>query len=460
MIINFSVSNFLSFNDKQSLSMEAGKARKHTHRLYKNRSLRVLKFMSLFGGNATGKSNLIKGINFMRQMVIDGLPRGFSDFYFREDPSNEDKKSEFLIEVLLNNKRYEYGFSILLSKGAVKNEHLYRIQGNGVKKCIYVRNIEENYFEVGELIKNKKNRDRFKIYGDDSLLNTECLFLNMMNQGKAALYTDNEEIQILKELFDWFKRDLNINEAGHFLSTRPFYTEFNIDEVREILKALGLGITDFCYVDVPSERIQNIIPKRILEDMLGSLEKRSVEEDDSQPGIALKSNKEFYIFLLDEDKQLNVQTIAFQHEKKGIFFELDEESDGTTRLIDLVEVLLSSSKDQVFIIDEIDRGLHPVMITNLIKAFLALAESRETQLIVTTHESRLLDNDLLRSDEVNFVVKDTEGASSIKKLEDFNLRSDKNVFTAFVDGTLDKINPNIDYDTLLKVVNGKYKEEN
>ena len=457
MIINFSVSNFLSFNDKQSLSMEAGKARRHASRLYKNRSLRVLKFMSLFGGNAVGKSNLIEGINFMKSMVINGLPRGFSNSYFREDPTNKEKVSEFCIVLLLNNRRYEYGFSIILSKGSIRREYLYRLQVNGTKKCIYERNIEDNYFEVGDQIKVKKNRNRLKMYGEDSLLNGESLFINIMNHGKDALYTEKTELNVIKDVYEWFRDGITINEPGKLLSERPFYTDSNIAEVGEILKALGLGITDFRYIDVPLERIQNMLPKSMLEDILSELEKRNVESE-SERGIVLRSNKEFYTFRMNEDGKVRIQTLAFQHEKPGIYYNLNEESDGTARIFDLVEILLPTPEDKVFVIDEVDRGLHPVITAKLIEAFLAMAELRSTQLIVTTNESRLLDNDLLRSDEVNFVVKDGDGASSIKKLEDFNLRSDKNVFTAFIDGTLDKINPSIDYDTLLNVVNGKYKE--
>ncbi len=458
MIVKFSVSNFLSFNSEQTLSMEAGKARRHASRLYKNRSLRVLKFMSLFGGNAVGKSNLIEGINFMKSMVINGLPRGFSNSYFREDPTNKEKLSEFCIALLLNNRRYEYGFSIILSKGSIRREYLYRLQVNGTKKCIYERNIEDNYFEVGDQIKVKKNRNRLKMYGEDSLLNGESLFINIMNHGKDALYTEKTELNVIKDVYEWFRDGITINEPGKLLSERPFYTDSNIAEVGEILKPLGLGITDFRYIDVPLERIQNMLPKSMLEDILSELEKRNVESE-SEPGVVLRSNKEFYTFQIDKENQLKIQTIAFQHEKGGIYFSLNEESDGTARIFDLVEILLSSSEDKVFIIDEIDRGLHPIMTSKLIGAFLAVAEVRKTQLIVTTHESKLLDDDLLRSDEVNFIIKDNNGESSIRKLEDFDLRSDKNVQTALFDGALDEVIPDIDYERLIEVVNIQREEK-
>lgn len=454
MIVSFSVSNFLSFNEQQTMSMEAGKARKHVSRIYKNRSLRVLKFMSLFGGNAVGKSNLIKGINFMRHMVISGLPRGFSNSYYRGNSANKEKVSEFNMVFLLNNRRYEYGFSIILSKGAIINEYLYRLQLNGTKKCIFKRSVQDHNFEVGEQIKLTKNQNRMKIYGEDSLLNKNSLFLHIINQEKDALYNENSELNILKDIYNWFRRGLSINRTDELLSERPFYTDSNITEIGEILKGLGLGITDFRYIDISMERIQNILPEEILEDVLSDLEKENIESNSGR-GIVLRSNKEFYTFRMNEDGQVRIQTLAFQHEKPGIYYNLNEESDGTARIFDLVEILLPTTEDKVFVIDEVDRGLHPVITTKLIEAFLAMTELRSTQLIVTTHESRLLDRDLLRSDEVNFVVKDGDGVSSIKRLEDFNLRSDKSILTAMFDGSLDEVNPDIDYEKLINVVKNR-----
>ena len=83
MLIRFSVSNFLSFDGNQELSLEAGKARKFSDRLYVNRRLKVVKCEALFGANASGKSNLIDAIRFVKDTVEDGFPRGFSNKYYR-----------------------------------------------------------------------------------------------------------------------------------------------------------------------------------------------------------------------------------------------------------------------------------------------------------------------------------------------------------------------------------------
>lgn len=123
-------------------------------------------------------------------------------------------------------------------------------------------------------------------------------------------------------------------------------------------------------------------------------------------------------------------------ESENIFFRLLEESDGTARLMDLAEILFQASDDRIYVIDEMDRCLHPAMTSKIIRLFLELAERRNTQLIITTHESRLLKEDLLRNDEISFALKTSAGDTTIKSLESCQLRSDKKLYEALFDGTI------------------------
>ena len=94
--------------------------------------------------------------------------------------------------------------------------------------------------------------------------------------------------------------------------------------------------------------------------------------------------------------------------KENILFNLSEESDGTVRILDLLEVLLAG-EGKTYVIDELDRCLHPSLTYKFVDTFLQLAAQKNIQLIVTTHESRLLDFDLLRRDEIWFVNKRKTG---------------------------------------------------
>ena len=103
------------------------------------------------------------------------------------------------------------------------------------------------------------------------------------------------------------------------------------------------------------------------------------------------------------------------------------------RMLDLIEILLSN-EPKTYVIDELDRCLHPSLTYKFVKSFLQLAAKRNVQLIVTTHESRLMDFDLLRRDEIWFVNKRENGTSDIYSLEEYNTRFDQKVDKAYLDG--------------------------
>ena len=103
------------------------------------------------------------------------------------------------------------------------------------------------------------------------------------------------------------------------------------------------------------------------------------------------------------------------------------------RLLDLLEILLCK-ENKTYIVDELDRCLHPSLTYKFVETFLELAEQNGVQLIVTTHESRLMDFDLLRRDEIWFVDKNNAGESSIYSLEEYNTRFDQKIDKAYLDG--------------------------
>ena len=103
-------------------------------------------------------------------------------------------------------------------------------------------------------------------------------------------------------------------------------------------------------------------------------------------------------------------------------------------MLDLIEVLLTLSQESVYIIDEINRRLHPLLTYKFVEEYLVLAKKRKTQLIVTTHESKIMDLDLLRKDEINFVDKDDFGKTSIFTLDTLGERFDKKICKAYLKG--------------------------
>ncbi|HAO9079693.1 TPA: AAA family ATPase, partial [Escherichia coli] len=141
---------------------------------------------------------------------------------------------------------------------------------------------------------------------------------------------------------------------------------------------------------------------------------------------------------LGEDGEITVFQLMTAHKDKNgndVYFELNQESDGTQRLFDiipgLVELML---KDKVYIIDEIDRSLHPKITKTFMKLFSMNTVGKDSQLIVTTHETGLLDFELIRRDEVWFTEKNKGGVSRIYSLEEFQPRFDKDIRKGYLVG--------------------------
>ena len=452
MLVRFSLSNFLSFNQKQTLSMEAGKARKNTERIYRDGNLKLTKCEAIFGANAAGKSNLVDAFEFVQDVIVKGLPRGFTNKYFRHNADNLSKPSLFEIELLVDKKRIVYGFSILLKTGSVQNEYLYEVSSTNLNKSIFQRDLENNVFAVGEYLKNKNDIEKLKMYGDDSISDSEMLFLTIINQGKAKMYEDNPELRIIRSVYRWFRNVLTVSNPRSMLTGYPYFSDSNLNEIANLLNALGTGVSSLKVVKVPVDVIKSKVPEELFDEIRTDLEKEKSKNNEKSPSIMLRSYKEFYTFELDENNDVVIETIEFSHEGENVYFKLKEESDGTARLLDLIEILLKVSDNKVFVIDEIDRCLHPAMTTRVIELFLEMAEERNTQLIITSHESRLLAAELLRNDEICFVIKNRDGETIVNPLEKYQLRADKKVYAAMFDGTLENVLPTYDKEKMRSIL--------
>ena len=253
MLIRFAVSNFLSFDGRQELSLEAGKARKYSERLYIKRKLKLVKCEALFGCNASGKSNLVEALQFVQDTVEDGFPRGFSNNYYRLKEENKLKPSNFEIEFICQNKRFCFGFSAILNSGNIIKEWLYEITTSGIKKDLYFRSVEEESFVVGNYFKKKAAITKLINYGEDSSGDYENLFLTIINKSKGKMFADFPELNILQDIFLWFVFKLNISKPNEILTGYPYFKDSNLKEIAELLSALGTGIQELKIVAVPKE---------------------------------------------------------------------------------------------------------------------------------------------------------------------------------------------------------------
>lgn len=437
MLIRFNVGNFLSFNDVQEFSMIAGKVRSKSNRLYVDENIKLLKFAAIFGANASGKSNLISAMEFAQNVVIHGFPKDTAWKYCKLASENKDKTSYFEFEIELDKRYYSYGFEAILSKQCITAEWLYEVSPLGQDKEIFSRDVSNETFSLAKFFKSKELLAKLNVYADDIKSDGSVLFLKILNQNKDTLYAENEEAKILRMVFKWFREQLDINFPDRPISDYSYFiANQDFEKICSTLSAFGTGITKYSIVETSPEKTSKEIPPKLVDEILRKLnDKKVIEEHDGKtPTIVLRGGKSFYIFEIDKDGNIACKTIQFNHGNNQIFFDLSEESDGTNRLLDLLTVLFEKRSECVYVIDEIDRCLHPQLTYKFISEYLKISVKKEIQLIVTTHESRLLDFDLLRKDEIWFIDKKSSGASSIYSLDEYNERFDKKIDKAYLEG--------------------------
>lgn len=417
MLLNFTVSNFTSFGRPMTFSMEGGRTRGKRDHLAISRYARTLKFAALYGSNAAGKSNFIKAMDFACQVVVNQgkIPGGYTTCYNRSNPENAKRPSTFEFEILLNRKRYTYGFSIVLTSLTFVGEWLY--ETTNVKKTLFLRSFDEKSILLLPLKGEAKKRVQY--YFNDILDDHETLFLHEMNRKKDELYKEQSSIIFLKDIFNWLAHKIVfIYPQGGDFKRYSFTLNADKEKLFQQLEAFGLDITDYTYESTSFDRVFSDVPdvlrKELRSDIERALAERQRDEEKGQD-VFLFTGQDLCSFGIDEDGKVSVKIVKTQHGKWGSYL-LSEESDGTRRILELVEVLLSDSQDTTYIIDEIDRSMHPLLTDAFIAQYLSNLSNRDVQLIITTHESRLLSTNRLRRDEVWFSDK-KDGETSIWRFD-------------------------------------------
>lgn len=435
MLVRFSVGNFLSFKEVQEFSMIKGKTKSKSDRIVDTDKLKLLKFAAIFGANASGKSNLVSSFKYAQTAILRGVPKKGKISPFKLDASYANKPSYFEFEILINNDSYAYGFEILLEKNQIVSEWLIQLSPTGNDKIIFSRDIANGKFQSDLKITSTTLKNKFNVYSDDSKNNTEILFLNEMNRAKNELYKGKNDLTIFKDIFEWFETKLDVNYPNRPISDYSYFRDTaNKDEVCRVINSLGTGITNYEEKKSSLEQLQQQLPKVLYEQLEEDINEWKIARKNELKvsSISIRINDMYYVISMNKDDTLEVATIVFNHGNDAVF-DFSEESDGTRRILDLIEILFSG-EGKVYIIDEIDRSLHPQLTYKFIQEFLTAARKRNIQLVITTHESRLLDFGLLRQDEIWIANKTLSGTTELYSLDEYNVRFDKKVDKAYLEG--------------------------
>ncbi|MGL4607682.1 MAG: AAA family ATPase [Eubacteriaceae bacterium] len=441
MLIKFSAENFGAIGKKQEINMGTGKARGKSFHLLKAFKQSVLRFISIYGGNAAGKSTMIKAMHFGKRMVLNGyLDKRFLTIN-RSSDIWVDKPSEFVYTIFIEKKKYEYGFCVRWVDETIIKEWLYEENSRQEKKMIFVRDFVNNDFGLFVKSKSEVINNRLLIYFSDAQNEKNTLFLKEINTKKGDLFESDISLQYLRAIYRWFQTKLKFvypndsSDLGRYSFLN--YPENN-DKLYDCLAQMDSPITNMSYVKSTVEQAFRDVPSSIVEGIESDFKEMFLAQDNSgneEISVVMRLDDNYYIIEADDGGIKNIKTIQLTHGKYGKY-EFREESDGTKRILELLEIITSPEQDVTYIVDEIDRSLHPLLTEKLVSMYLNSEKSVQSQLIITTHESRLLNLKNLRKDEIYFATSQC-GESEFIRLDEFeisNPRTDLNIETAYLNG--------------------------
>lgn len=419
MLVSFSVSNFRSIGDEQTLNLVASaKFEGHPGHLVSIGSTgqNVVRAAVMYGANAAGKSNLVRAMKFAQDMISRGnrfltsrrLARFRLDDAFRSQPSS------FEFRFLTLGRVFTYGFDVDLQD--IRAEWL-TVLADGEDQAVFERD-EKGRTRPGPAIKS--------LFPDDKQIDDILTALALLPLTSTQLLSNrvttlpDEALGVtLKAIVDWLTKQLLILLPDHRNAELldRLYEDAEFRHLAEhFLDAVGTGVggLEFETEEVELERPNAFLPRSSYARQLRDVKRKA---EDPARGISRR-------LLAVHPASDSRTTLPFA-----------EESDGTIQLLHLIPVLASKSKEpKVVVIDELDRSLHPLLCWEFIRLFSETAPGAHKQLIVTTHEAHLLNQDLLRRDEYWFVEKDGRQQTQLASLSDFKVRNDLKIEKGYLQG--------------------------
>jgi len=404
MVLEIRLSNFFSIKDEIVLDLRAGNSKSAQMQLLQDNTFaykdeQVLKSVAIYGANASGKSNIIKAIEGSVKMITESHLYNentrFSDLKYFKFDSYVVKPSTFFIRFVLDGIEYEYDFSIrrILENtftDKIISENLYYYP-NGRKTKIFTR--DEN-----------KGTEKKDIYSFGSAVRKP--FDVAENTSQKTLYISRAsqmDREIAKKIFLFFFDSM---QFGYDFTSNSvdLDTLFFINK-NEILNALKIADSDI--VDIKMSK-------------------------DSENYFKNREN-------INSEKQLKTLFETIHKENRYTTFDLyKEESEGTQKLFFMVLMILEViKKNKIMFIDEIENSLHPKIVEYIINLFHA---SSGAQLVFTTHNTNLLNMNLMRKDQIYFCNKKDDGSTDLYSLFDYkDFRDTMDAEKAYLQGRFDAI---------------------
>lgn len=394
MIVKFTVGNFLSFKDKKTISFEATSIKELPENVIKHGGKKLLRSIVVYGANSSGKSNLIKAMDRMKNLLQNSVklnPEDKLDYSpFLLSTETEGQPTFFELEFFIEKDLYRYGFEY--NETEIVSEWLFKTEKKK-ENLLFIREDTE-ILEVAECLKIDTSKIK---------LNENRLYLSLIAQ------LGIEEAIDITRFFE--NNKLFLSGLGHkFLAEKLVEKNLYGDELLKsymkdlIFHPLKLGFKDYV---IESDFINNKEVKKIKT-------------------IHNRYNK----------KREIVDTVSFDCE--------NQESEGTKKIIDLaapIIVTLMAIKNATLFIDEFDSKLHPILTQEIIKLFNnSKTNLYNSQLLFATHDTNLLSSELFRRDQIWFTEKDDVEQTDLYCLADMKLpdgskvRNDSNLEKNYIRG--------------------------
>lgn len=421
MIISFVLENWMSFSDPVSFSMLASRERQHRDRIPKVEKYQtsILPVAVIYGGNASGKTNFFKALNFMRNYIVRGSSQDslIQIEPFLLDKSFISKPTRFKIELLIDEVIYEFSFAVTSRR--VIEEKLVKISSTR-EKTLYDRNYDQ-------------------ITIDPELGNNDFLKFAFQGTRENQLYLTNsvsQKVDAFRPVYDWFRNNLvMVGPNWKYLSIEDFIDEDqpNYALMNKMLSSLDTGISRLGGEDVPFESVS-------LSEKIKNQIRDEIEEGKTIPYNKL--NEKWLFTRLDgEIRAKKVITYHLSSESIDEKFDISQESDGSRRVIDILPAFISiasPASKKVFFIDELDRSLHTLLTRKLLEDYLnCCTPGSRAQMLITTHDVLLMDQKLFRRDEMWVTERKQNGNSTLMSFSEYkDVRFDKDIRKSYLQGRL------------------------
>lgn len=382
MLISFRIENFRSFAEQSIISMRPVKAYgEHPENQVEVDGCKLLKVAAIYGPNASGKSNVVKGFAKMRRLVLRSLQMSSVDVLrvepFELDAEKMNAPTLFEISMLLRGRIYRYGFAATHERIVAEWLGVSQVGSRAVERMLFTRE--------GDSLNSFNRRSMPELARMDmSTLLSNALLLPRLDQLNNA---------VAKAVMRWFK---NMSVLSGSESSR--YGSYSSEHIGE--PAFHNQMMQF--IRFADSSISDV-----------SIRKQEIKWGGLSPSVR-GSRIPPKGFFTTED----VEVLVARRNRQGdvVTFDIDDkESEGTAKMFELsgplTDILNTGS---VLVIDEMEAKLHPLLTRRIIRVFnSATANPHNAQLVFVTHDATLLHSARLRRDQVWFCEKDDFGASSL-----------------------------------------------